>query len=169
MEKLSMIIQLVILFQLISIISNQDLNIIKNGRANFANVNFFKGEQLVLMGTSGLPYSNKKILYEIGNNFAYYNNGSHFIDLPQNSTNYSISTNHTYRNLSEQSLYYDAMWITLSGNNYLELYDIEYEEYYSITLEDFFGFSDYIELGNIVEFYTERKKFLVLLYYSCYC
>ena len=69
METHSFIIHLLLFFHVIYLVSVQDLNIIKIGGANFANVNLFHESNITLMGTSGLPYSNRKILYDIGNSF----------------------------------------------------------------------------------------------------
>ena len=70
MEIHSFIIHLLLFFHVIYLVSVQDLNIIKIGGANFANVNLFCENDITLMGTSGLPYSNEKILYDIGNSFS---------------------------------------------------------------------------------------------------
>ena len=70
MEIHSFIIHLLLFFHVIYLVSVQDLNIIKIGGANFANVNLFRESDITLMGTSGLPYSNEKILYDIGNSFS---------------------------------------------------------------------------------------------------
>ena len=81
METHSFIIHLLIFFHVIYLVSVQDLNIIKIGGANFANVNLFRDNNITLMGTSGLPYSNEKIIYNIGNSFSSFHNGTRFLHL----------------------------------------------------------------------------------------
>ena len=57
---------MVILIQVIFLASSQELNIKKIGGANFANVNVFSGflneDVIAYISTSGLPFSDQKII-----------------------------------------------------------------------------------------------------------
>ncbi len=157
MEIHSFIIHLLLFFHVIYLVSVQDLNIIKIGGANFANVNLFRESDITLMGTSGLPYSNEKILYDIGNSFSSFHNGTRFLHLsPKNSSDFN-QNNYTYKNFSGQSIYYNGFWISVSGNDYLESYDLVTGEYYSIGLQYYFWYSNYVEFGSIVPFQTMKN------------
>ena len=108
MEIHSFIIHLLLFFHVIYLVSVQDLNIIKIGGANFANVNLFHESNITLMGTSGLPYSNRKILYDIGNSFSIFHNGTRFLHLSPNNSSDLIP----------------KFWISVFGNDCLESYDL---------------------------------------------
>ena len=159
MEKNCFIIHLLLLFQMIYIVSDQDLNIIKVGGPNFANVNLFSDGKNAFMGTSGLPYSEEKIIYDINNCLYSLHNGTQIIHLPQNNSNSSIPSNFTYKNFSGQSILYETGWVTISRSNNLEYYDLYNGIPYSFSLENYFGFSNcnFIEFGNVVEFVAVKK------------
>ena len=68
MEYKSILIQFFCFIQILNLILSQGLNIKKIGVSNFANVNLFKDFEYTLMGTSKFPYSDEKIIYDIGGN-----------------------------------------------------------------------------------------------------
>jgi hypothetical protein len=110
------------------------------------------------MGVSKFPYSDEKIIYDIGGNL--FNN--YYIDGKSLTINKDINAtfNYTHRNFSGVSFFYDSSWISISGNNNLEIYNFTTGKYVSSDLEDYFGFRNISEFGNVVPFYDD-------IYYEC--
>ena len=160
MEIYSLVIKQIIILQVIITISAQDLNIVKVGGTNFADVNLFSDMSNVIMGTSGYPCSNENIIYDIngklninGSKFiTYFSNFSTFNNIPI-ITNNSTSNNYIVRNYTSQSFFFNNIWITISRNNYVEVYDLTNKKYYSFSINLYFRYDNIIEFGKVFTFY----------------
>ena len=153
MEYKSISIQLFCLIHILNLISTQDSNIKKIGGANFANINLFNNLENALMGTSKFPYSDEKIIYDIGGNlFDIYDIKGNSLTI---NKNVSFSSNYTHRNFSGLSFFFDSCWISISGNKKMEIYNFTTRDFYKSDLEDIFGFKNIVEFGNVVPFYDE--------------
>ena len=155
MDYKRILIQLFCFIHILHLISAQNLDIRRIGGGNFANVNLFANSEYSLMGVSKFPYSDEKIIYDIGGNL--FNKYS--IDENSLTINKDVNAtfNYTHRNFSGVSFYYDSCWISISGNNKLEIYNFTTKEYANSDLEYFFGFKDIAEFGNVVPFYDESS------------
>ena len=153
MDYKRILIQLFCFIHILHLISAQNLDIRRIGGGNFANVNLFANSEYSLMGVSKFPYSDEKIIYDIGGNL--FNKYS--IDENSLTINKDVNAtfNYTHRNFSGVSFYYDSCWISISGNNKLEIYNFTTKEYANSDLEYFFGVKDIAEYGNVVPFYDE--------------
>ena len=146
MEYKSILIQFFCFIQILNLILSQGLNIKKIGVSNFANVNLFKDFEYTLMGTSKSPYSDEKIIYDIGGNlFNIYEIEGNSLTI---NKNVSFSSNYTHRNFSGLSFLFDSCWISISGNQKLEIYNFTSKDFYYFTLEETFGFNNIVETGN---------------------
>ena len=153
MEYKSILIQFFCFIQILNLILSQGLNIKKIGVSNFANVNLFKDFEYTLMGTSKFPYSDEKIIYDIGGNlFNIYEIEGNSLTINKNA---SFSSNYTHKNFSGLSFLFDSCWISISGNQKLEIYNFTSKDFYYFTLEETFGFNNIVETGNVVPFYEE--------------
>ena len=147
------LIHLSCLIQILNLIKTQNLNIKKIGGANFANLNMFEGSGFALMGISKFPYSDEKIIYDIGGNLLdRYSIEGNSLTINKNA---SFSSNFTYRNFSGLSFFFDSCWISITGNKTYETYNLTTRDYYNFDLEDLFGFPNISEFGNVVDFLDE--------------
>ena len=172
MEIYSLVIKQIIILQVIITISAQDLNIVKVGGTNFADVNLFSDMSNVIMGTSGYPSSNENIIYDIngklninGSKFiTYFSNFSTFNNIPI-ITNNSTSNNYIVRNYTSQSFFFNNIWITISRNNYVEVYDLTNKKYYSFSINLYFRYDNIIEFGKVFTFYEIGSGYFNFVYF----
>ena len=153
MDNNRFILKILFVLQIICLTSTQDLNIIRVGGSNFASVNLYSDSDYTLMGTSGFPFTKEKIIYDIGGNlFNYYYLPERHISFNKNVT---ISGNYTSKNFTGLSFLYFNYWVSISGTNEFEIYDLLYDSYYNDSIEHHFGYKNIIEFGSAFQFVYE--------------
>ena len=150
MENHRLIFKLLFFLQVICLASTQDLNIIRVGGSNFASVNLYSDSEFTLMGTSGFPLTKEKIIYDITGKILTYTLGKKYVSF---NKNVSLSGNYTNKNFSGISFLYDTFWISISGNNEFEIYNLsDGVTYFNQSIEFYFGYRDIIEFGSAFPF-----------------
>mgnify|MGYP007056216600 CR=1 FL=1 len=147
------IFKLLFVLQIICLASAQDLNIVRVGGSNFASVNLYSGQDYTFMGTSGFPYTKEKIIYDVNGQLFTYYFGKKYLTYNQNV---SLSDNYINKNFSGLSFAYQTYWISISGNNEFEIYDLsDGHSYYNNSIEYYFGYRNIIEFGSAFEFCSQ--------------
>ena len=147
MEKYFRLIKLIGFLQIVHLATSQELNIIKIGTKNFANFNLFgSGDNALMMTTD----SNETIFYDIsGTTFNEYTSGNRFFSFHNGMS----PPTYGYKTFSCQTFYYDPFLVTVSENNFVEIYNLEENSYLYVPIPSYFGYENIIEFGNGFPFY----------------